>query len=256
MNLETAISRRQLALITGATSGIGEGLAQLIESKGIATLVTGRQVEKLASFKGKKIVCDLAGDREALKDFIRSEAPDLLVNNAGFGLYGKAIDQSIEEQLNMVEVNNKALLELTLEGAKALKAHGKRGVIMNISSAASFQPFPTSAVYAASKAFVTSLSQSLDEELMPDGIRVLTACPGKVATNFSKRASKGQGKKVRQSMALDYAVEQIWRQIESGQRVNIFDWKYHLMVRLGQFLIPNALITHLAQKMQTKGLIH
>lgn len=235
----------KLALITGATSGIGEALALWIEEKGIDTIVTGRNGEKLAQFRGRKVVCDLAKDRSQLIDLVRKEAPDLIINNAGFGLYGKAIDLSIQEQLDMVEVNNKALLEITLEGAKALKAQGKEGTIMNISSGASFQPFPTLAVYAATKAFVTNLSESLDFELSKEGIRVLASCPGMVDTAFSARAAKRSKRSKPKKMSPQFAVQKIWEQIESGKSVHIFEWKTHLMVRLGQFFIPNRLICYL-----------
>jgi hypothetical protein len=227
-------------LITGATSGIGEKLAELCESKGLQTILTGRHIDKLARFKGEKIACDLAADRTPLLEAIRSQAPDIIINNAGFGLYGEALSLSFQEQLEMVEVNSKALLEITLEGAKALRALGKGGVILNIASAAAFQPFPNFAVYSATKAFVLSLSQSLDGELADHGIRVLVSCPGRVATDFSSRASKEPRQASPDKMTTEFAAQEIWRQIERKKRVHIFDGKYRLLIRIGQFFIPNC----------------
>ncbi len=128
-----------------------------------------------------------AGRHEIVR-LIHHRTPDLIINNAGFGLYGKAIDLDIGEQLEMVDVDVKALLEFTLEGAKTLKEKNRKGVILNVSSTAGFYVFPYVAVYAASKAFINNVSQALDIEMERYGIRILAACPGMVATNFSKRA--------------------------------------------------------------------
>lgn len=233
----------KLALITGATSGIGESIALLLEKKGFKTIVSGRNLEKLAQFKGQKVFCELDKDRSPLITIIREQAPDLIINNAGFGLNGNALDLSINEQLEMVEVNVKAALDITLEGAKALAGSNKAGVILNVSSAASFQPMPGMSVYAASKAFLTSVSEGLDEEFSSRGIRVLAFCPGQVATNFANRASKGVRENKAGIMSSEYIAECIWTQIQSKKKVSIIDWKYHLAVRLGQFFLPNSFIT-------------
>jgi short-subunit dehydrogenase len=237
-----------LALVTGATSGIGEALVRLLAREGVETLSVGRNQGMLDSLPGKSLYTDLADDRSELIHWIQENAPDLIVNNAGFGLYGKGVDLSVDEQLRMVEVNNKALLEITLEAAKALLKTGKPGVILNVASAAAFQPFPTLAVYAATKAFVVSLSESLDYELKSRGIRVLVSCPGMVATDFQNRASGKAIKKNKSYMTADYAAERIWNQILNEKGLEIFDWKTHLLVRLGQFLIPNRFLAPLLKK--------
>jgi short-subunit dehydrogenase len=235
----------KLALITGATSGIGEGLARLLHQKKISLILTGRNREKLEQLK-KELGCetvaiDLEGDRSELVALIKKRAPDLVINNAGFGLYGEALSFSTEEQMKILEVNAMALLELTLEGARAMISEGKAGVIMNISSASAYQPFPTFSVYGASKAFVNSVSQSLDFEFKNHGVRVLAACPGMVSTNFSKRASNSE--KVRDEpgvMKLDFAVQEIWMQIEKLRPIHIFDWRYRLMIGFGR-LFPGSI---------------
>jgi short-subunit dehydrogenase len=242
-----------LALVTGATSGIGEALVHLLAAEGIETLSVGRNRDKLSTLPGKSLYADLSDDRSELIRWIQDNAPDLVINNAGFGLYGKGVELSVEEQLRMVEVNNKALLEITLESAKTLLRKGKSGVILNVASAAAFQPFPTLAVYAATKAFVVSLSESLDFELKSRGIRVLVSCPGMVATDFQNRASGKEIKKNSSYMTADYAAERIWNQILNEKGVEIFDWKTRFLVRLGQFLIPNRFLAPLLKKFLRKS---
>lgn len=239
------------ALITGATSGIGKALAELLAQKGIPLILTGRNFSKLEEIRralNKKVpveilVADLGikEDRESIVKFLRDTQVDLLINNAGFGYYGSVLSRETSDWLNMLEVDVAAVLELTVEGAKALTTRGQRGIIMNISSAAAFQIFPHLAVYAASKAFLNSFSQSLDYDLKPQGIRVLIACPGKVATAFRARAS-GRALSVRAEglfMSVEYAAKSIWNQIQNEKRLHIFDWRYRLGTYLS-YLIPNA----------------
>lgn len=238
----------QLALITGATSGIGEALADLLAEKKIPLLLTGRNREHLDRLRVKlspsvpveTVAADLgqASEIVQLKRKIRERCPDLVVNNAGFGLYGHAILYPIEEQLQMVEVDVKAVLELTLEAAKALTDAKKCGVILNVSSAAAFQIMPYFSTYAASKAFVNSLSRSLDYELKEKGVRVLVSCPGQVDTGFSSRASghaySNKGNKL--VMSSRFAAECLWEQIKKRKPLMIFDWRYRLMTFFSRLL--------------------
>lgn len=247
------------ALITGATSGIGEALAVLLAEKGISLILTGRNFEKLAELQ-KKISAevyplDLAKreSREKLGDVVRLKGVDLVINNAGFGLYGEAILLPIDKQLEMVEVNCLAVLDLTLRSAKAMIEEGRRGVILNVSSAAGFQIFPNFAVYAATKTFLNSLSQSLDLELKGKGVRVLVSCPGQVNTDFSNRAAghlvKNQCSFLK--MTPEEAARAIFRQIEKEKRVNIFNWKYRLGTYLSR-LLPTPLVAGFLQKIIAK----
>lgn len=240
------------ALVTGATSGIGEALANLLAEKGIPLILTGRNSEKLASLQKKLVaeICPLKleerGSREKLGELVTLKKVDLVINNAGFGLYGEAILLPLEKQLEMVEVNCSAVLDLTLRAAKAMADEGRKGVILNVSSAAAFQVFPKLAVYAATKAFLNSLSQSLDFELKDKGIRVLASCPGQVATDFSNRAA-GHIVENRLSfldMTPQCAAEAIWEQIEREKRVNIFNWKYRIGTYLS-YLLPASVVAPL-----------
>ena len=176
------------ALITGASSDLGIALAQALHHKGYELLLTARTQPPLPfPFRA----ADLTQDCSPIISWIQEECPSLIINNAGAGLYGPALSHSTQEQLDLLELNAKALLELTLEGARALQKQSKKGTILNIASAAGLFPYPTFSVYSASKGFVTTLSQALDAELKPQGIRVLVACPGQIATSFRQKASKG-----------------------------------------------------------------
>jgi uncharacterized protein len=257
----------KLALVTGASSGIGEALCRLLAAKGIDLLITGRNqkaldalAESLHSLVQVTVMpLDLAvtAERDQLYAAIHRQIPDLVINNAGFGLYGDAVTLTTEEQSQIVEVNCQALTEIAIEAVRTLASAGKRGVILNVSSSAGFLPFPKFAVYAASKAYVNNLSEALDNELKPSGIRVLAACPGMVATRFGERASHGSKKPRSESekastsalvMTPSYAAEQIWQQIEKGRPIQIFNGYYRFLTFLARFLVPRPLLMALLRK--------
>lgn len=237
------------AFISGATSGIGEALAQLLASKGISLILNGRNQKKLEELKQtfesrvpvEVVLADLSSplERQKIVDVLRMKKPDLVINNAGFGMYGEATSISLKEQLDMIEVDVKAVVEFTIEASKSLVQANRRGIILNVSSAAAYQIFPTLATYAASKAFVLNFSRSVDFELKSQGVRVLVSCPGQVATDFSIRAG---GHTKRRSgnlvMTCAYAAEAIWEQIEKEKGVHIFNWKYSMGTLLS-YVLPS-----------------
>lgn len=250
--------RHQLALITGASSGIGRSLCYLLANQGINLIVSGRSTDQLKQLQEalsdkvqvQAVTCDLAikEERVLLTEVIHERCPDLVVNNAGFGLYGEALTYSTSEQMSILEVNGNAVLEITLEAARTLISRNAYGVILNVSSAGAFQVFPTLAVYAAAKAFVNHLSQSLDEEFRSNGVRVLAACPGMVNTPFQTKAG-GNGL-VRQScttMSAEKVAGLIWDQILNPIPLVIMDWKYRMMTALSK-LIPQAWLTAMLRK--------
>lgn len=246
--------RFERALITGATSGLGLALAHELATQKIELILCGRNREKLDALadKLKTPVITLAGDlahssdRRLLIDLIKQHTPDLIINNAGLGLYGNAFAHPTSEQLEIFEVNANAVFELTVEGARALYAKKRTGTILNISSAAAFFSYPTFTAYAASKACVNSFSQALDTEFTPLGIRVLTACPGQIDTPFRLRASSGHAqKRTLGTMSVQSAVTHILWQIERGKRLYIFDWRYKLLTSLARFAIPSRLLEKL-----------
>ncbi|CRX38532.1 SDR family NAD(P)-dependent oxidoreductase [Estrella lausannensis] len=254
------MSRREpfrLALITGATSGIGRELAYLMASKQIPLLLTGRNSEELKRIQGelsKSVavsVCTLdllnEEDRRQLVLKIREFKPDLIVNNAGFGLYGPLYAFGAKEQLSMIDILVKAVVELTVEGVNTLKQNSLEGVILNVSSTASFFSMPWMNTYAASKAFCTSFSLAADAEVREAGIRVLCSCPGVVKTGFRKTASGGEVTGDTSSfldMEVGYAAARMWKQILSRKPLDVFDWKYRALLFLSR-LLPRSLVHRL-----------
>lgn len=242
-----------LALVTGATGGIGSALCRLLAQKKIPLLITARNGSQLQILANELsslvsiivVIADLetTHGQTILLEQINLHVPDLIINNAGFGLYGDAASLEISEQVGMVDVNITAPLKITLTAAKALMAANQPGVIINISSAAGYFVFPSFAVYAASKAFITNFSRSIDHELSPKNIRVLTSCPGVVSTGFKQRASKGKSLPTSSlSMTQEFAANEVWNQIITGKSVHIFDWKTRLGIMLS-YLLPQKLVS-------------
>lgn len=243
-----------LALVTGASSGIGEALSRKLADRGIDLIICGRNLERLETLARELsakvhvdlVTADLAEreERKKIVELIREKVPDLVVNNAGYGTYGDALSYETQDMLDLLEVDANAVLEFSLEGARAMIAQRKKGVIMNISSSAAFQIFPLFAVYSAAKAFVNQFSESFDQEMQPYNIRVLAACPGVVATGFRSRAA---GKPSNEKtggivMTVDFAADEILRQIEQRKPLHVFDWKYRMVTFLSKYFLPKWLV--------------
>jgi len=190
----------RVTLITGASAGIGTELARVFASNGHRVALVARREDRLATLAGEivaaggaapiMIPCDLrqpdAGDKIAAAVAAHGVEVEYLVNNAGFGLFGHAIEMDRAEQLDMIAVNIRALTDLSLRFSDHLIRH--RGGILNVSSIAGFLPGPGMAVYYASKAYVLSFSEGLRGELASRGVRVTTLCPGPVPSEFQSRA--------------------------------------------------------------------
>jgi uncharacterized protein len=190
----------RVTLITGASSGIGTELARVFASNGHRLALVARRADRLTALADEiaagggaapvVIVCDLeqpdAGDKIAAALAAAGVEVEYLVNNAGFGLFGRAIELDRAEQLGMTAVNIRALTDLSLRFADDLIRH--RGGILNVGSIAGFMPGPGMAVYYASKAYVMSFSEALRSELAPRGVRVTVLCPGPVPSEFQSRA--------------------------------------------------------------------
>jgi Short-chain dehydrogenases of various substrate specificities len=244
-------------LITGATSGIGEELARQLQGRG-KLLLTGRNEVKLHQLKQtlqgevETLACDLSKSTEPLLNWIERERPQLIFNNAGFGLYGPFDSLSEKEMEEMMQVNCVALTEITHKAISLWKREKIEGTVLNISSMASFVPFPTGALYAATKAFVTHLSFSLDMECRSRGIRILASCPGMVDTEFSKRASRGKNGVARSfsekfvMMDSTHVVKKILRQLDKKTPIQVIDGRYqflHLIYRITPVALVGKLIS-------------
>ncbi len=185
------------ALVTGASSGIGLEMARLFAADGHDVVLTARRRDRLRELatelsdahgvKTAVVVADLAseGGARSLYDVVRLQGlqVDALVNNAGFGWSGSFADADLDRQLEMIQVNVSALVELTGLFLPAMRQR-RQGWIMNVASTAAFQPGPLMSVYFASKAFVLHFSEALGEELRNSGISVNAFCPGPTLTEF------------------------------------------------------------------------
>ena len=190
----------RVTLITGASAGIGTELARVFASNGHRVALVARRAERLAALAGEitasggaapiVIACDLerpdSGDKIAAALAAEGAEVEFVVNNAGYGLFGHAIELDRAEQLGIIAVNIRAMTDLSLRFSDQLIRH--RGGILNVGSIAGFLPGPGMAVYYATKAYVLSLSEALRAELAPCGVRVTALCPGPVPSEFQARA--------------------------------------------------------------------
>ncbi len=185
-------------LITGASAGIGRELAYLHAEQGDHLLLVGRNAEQLFETKhfveqrgGSAVVLPYdIGQSLQIKALLRAteNTPvDILINNAGFGLYGEFIETDLARELNMIDVNIRALTHLTKAFARRMKIQGG-GRIIQIASTSSFHGGPLMSVYYATKAYVFSFSEALADELAPYNIQVTAVCPGATHTDFAKTA--------------------------------------------------------------------
>src|SRR5438445_396989 len=190
----------RVTLITGASAGIGAELAHLFASKGHRLALVDRCGDRLTRLASEIVAaggtapilipcdlehpdaCDKIADALAAKDV----EVEFVVNNAGFGLFGNAIELDRAQQLGMIAVNIRMMTDLSLRFSDQLIRH--RGGILNVGSVAGFLPGPGMAVYYASKAYVLSFSEALRRELAPHGVRVTALCPGPVPSEFQSRA--------------------------------------------------------------------
>jgi len=190
----------RVTLITGASAGIGTELARVFASKGHRLALVDRRGDRLTMLASEIVAaggmapilihCDLeqpdACDKIAAALAAEPVEVEFVVNDAGFGLFGYAIELDPAEQLGIIAVNILVLTDLSLRFSDSLIRH--RGGILNLGSLAGFLPGPGMAVYYASKAYVLSFSEALRQELAPRGVRVATLCPGSVSTEFQARA--------------------------------------------------------------------
>jgi short-subunit dehydrogenase len=256
-------SQAKVALITGASSGIGYELAKLFLNDGYCVVLVARRLEALQkaaqtlASTSTRTVTTLAADlsqpsapEEIVAELHRRNLRiQVLVNDAGFGLYGHFANTDLATELKMIQVHVTALTHLTkLLLPDLIKSEG--GKILNVASLAAFQPGPLSAVYAASKAYVLSFSEALANELRGRGVSVTTLCPGPTPTAFQQRAGVGLARLSRGNLMSAEAVARIgYRGLMRGKHVVIPGWTNRGWVLMTRIL-PRHLVVQLAQKVQ------
>lgn len=226
---KTGMNPTRYALVTGASRGIGKCFARALAARQWDVILVSRTQDKLDSLarelsstfgiRAESVALDLTA-LGAAADLSRTLAErgldvELLVNNAGFGARGEFVNLPPDEQSDMVRLNVAALVELTHHLLPAMVAR-RRGAIINVSSTAGFQPMPYVAVYAATKAFVTSFSMALAEEVRAHGIHVVTLCPGPTRTESDEAGEAAHSKVPGGLQPAEEVVEEALRQMEQN----------------------------------------
>lgn len=246
-------------LITGASGGIGEVFARKYAERGESLVLVARSAGKLAALcdelrsahkiDAQFVALDLS-EREAPAELFeetkrRGLEVETLVNNAGFGAVGEYALLDLENQLQMIDLNVRSLAELSHRYLVPMRER-RRGAIINVASTVAFQPVPFMATYAATKAFVLSLSEALWEENRAHGIKVLALCPGSTATNFFNVAgSKTPPAGIMQTP--EEVVETALRALGRGQSHVVSGWGNFLLAEAGRF-VPRSIVTRVAGK--------
>lgn len=257
--------KNNVALITGASDGIGYELAKVHAEKGCDVIILARREDRLEKLKAeilekndvqvKVMVKDLSQPNAAKE--IYKEITDegivvsRLINNAGFGGYGKFHTRDIDVDISMVQVNVIALMELTQYFLKDMLKTDS-GKIMNVSSTASFLPGPMQSVYFGTKAFITSFTQAIAAEIEDSSVTITALCPGAVASGFVE-AGDLEGVGLWDKAASSRSVAEFGvKAMEKGELVAINDKKYAFIVNFLIPLAPRKLILKETMKNQTK----
>jgi short-subunit dehydrogenase len=249
------------ALITGASRGLGMAFARALARRRRNLVLVARSAEPLGAFANElrrstsisviAIQADLSfpGAGQVLTEQLsKGEIPiDLLVNNAGFGLRGEFRGLSIRQQLEMLRLNNQAIVELTYSLLPRMLEQQQKGII-NISSTAGFQPIPFASVYSATKAFLTAFSLALEQELQSAGVAVVTVCPGRLHKNGNDESEqRARGKWLGIYQSPDEVVEDALRVLANGGGLTVPGALNKFSV-FAQRLIPRSLVPRLVAK--------
>jgi len=255
---------RPVTVITGASAGIGIALAHVFARNGHALALVARREDRLRALADEiaaigapppiVIAIDLArpGAAREIGEALAAQGaePQFMVNNAGFGLVGLAASRDRDEQLAIIDVNVRALTELSLAFVDSLQRH--RGGLLNVGSMAGFLPGPGMAVYYATKAYVLSFTEALHSELKSRGVRVTVLCPGPVPTEFAARAglSSGLAPGIFTQTA-EYVAAAGYRGVTQGRRMVVPGLANKLVTILFRIL-PRRLLLRLVDSRQSR----
>ncbi|WP_312363807.1 SDR family NAD(P)-dependent oxidoreductase [Ensifer sp.] len=257
---------RLAAVVVGASRGIGRAIANVAARDRIPVVLVARSRDDLETaandirkLGGEAFTLDLdlfsADASTRLTAFLAANnlCCDILVNSAGYGLRGAATTLPIPDQLGIIDLNIRALTDLSLHFLPGMVARG-RGGVLNLGSIAGFMPGPNMALYYASKSFVCSFSEALHEELRHTGVTVTCVAPGPVATEFLKRSGADRVRlfKVLPKVDADYVAERAWRGFKSGRRLVVPG----LSAKLAAFAaawVPSAIMLPLIGRLQRRS---
>ena len=252
----------KLALITGASSGIGAELARAHAAQGGGLIMTARRSAELEALRDELVAAhdipvhviaqDLgaAGGADALYDAVAKLGlkPDYLINNAGFGGHGAHIARDLATEQAMIDLNVKALVTLCHRFGADMAARGA-GKILNVGSTAGYMPGPTQAVYFATKAFVNSFSQALDFELRPKGVTVSLLAPGAVKTEFMDVAGMADSRMAKGGKSAKSVAEFGYRLMQKGKPVGVNEPGLSFLLNWVMPLMPRRMAMRMVQKM-------
>ena len=254
---------KNVALITGASSGIGRELARIHAINGGDLVVVARREDELESlkidlektYKIKVVVISLdlsiygAGSALVNEVETRGIEIDFLMNNAGFGGYGEFHNRDLEKEKEMIRLNINSYVEIT-HGILQGMIKRKKGKILNTASIAGFLPGPLQAVYFATKAFVLSFSQAIDHEVRDHGITVTALCPGPVQTEFKNVAGMGKHPFFKKAKSARYVALIGYRGMLKGRLVAITEKSLSVFVNGIMSFMPRRSILKLIKKLQ------
>jgi short-subunit dehydrogenase len=257
------MTTRPLALVTGASSGIGRDLARQLAARGHDLVLVARSRDKLEELArsleaehkiaARVVTADLAAPDgpSQVKAALDGAPVDVLVNNAGYATFGEFAQLPLDGELSMIQVNVAALVQLTRLFLPEMVAR-KSGRILNVASTAAFQPGPLMAVYYASKAFVLSFSEAIAEELDGTGVTVTALCPGPTESGFQGRAQMESSKLVRgkKLMTSDEVARLGIEAMLRGRRVRVTGAMNRIMASSVRFL-PRRTVTKLVRAAQS-----
>jgi uncharacterized protein len=248
------------ALVTGASSGIGAAFARGLRARGHPLVLVARRADRLAT-----LCAELGGDAAAVAVPLDLTAPDagerleralaerglgvdLLVNNAGMGHTGRFLEQPPEKVAAMLDLNVRALMDLTRRFVPPMVARGS-GAVINVASTSAFQPVPYLAVYAASKVFVLSFTEALADELAGTGVKVQALCPGLTQSEFHETAGTDKVLFTRTGMmSAEAVVERSLRALDRGTPRVIAGWRNRLVTSVQRF-VPQRLVRNVAGRL-------
>ncbi len=255
------------ALITGASNGIGLALAKIHASKGDHVVLVARTVTKLSELKVELekqfnvsvyvIGRDLSEQNAAQAVYDETVSKNLqidyLINNAGFGDFGMFTDTDWNKELQMINLNITTLTHLTKLYLRDMVRRGN-GKIMNVASTAAFQSGPTMAVYYATKAFVLSFSEAVDNEVRPKGVTITALCPGATASGFQAAAAMEESALVkgRKLPSSQQVAEYGYHAMMKGKTVAIHGWMNYILANSVRF-VPRSWVVKLTRKIQDKA---
>ncbi len=255
-----------IALVTGASSGIGRALAGVHAKRGGDLILVARREAELNTLKAELeaahgitahvFPCDLAqpGAAETLYAAVKAAGHrvDVLINNAGFGGHGRHHERELQAEQAMIAVNVLSLVALTHEFARDMVAQGG-GRILNVGSTAGFMPGPKQAIYFATKAFVNSFSQAVDHEMRRKGVTSTVLVPGYVETEFAKVGDLEGTPMVTSGGMKAEAVAEIGYKGMMGGKLVVFDrFSLSFLLQWVVPFLPRRMVLNMITKMQTK----